>query len=233
MLLECFFSINVQETLKFINNYFNGIELFLLLKKNKNFTVTYIKCKFCVKFFPSEKKLFDHFIDKHLSALDSIPCMFCDMTLANFDDMLHHLLLNHKGITSEMLSHATLARETKKQLGDYVDADGSSVECNFCFEMFSSLEKLNEHGIKEHGHKLNPEFIDKMKSTIEGAADKEQPICERCNRKFLGVIFTKIDNKVQNVCFNCYGDYFGKNALARLTIGTNDDMIAKLREPLE
>jgi len=98
--------------------------------------------------------------------------------------------------------------------------------------MFSSIEKLNEHGIKEHGQMVNPEFMDKMKSTIDGAQGKEQPICERCNRKFLGVIFTKIDNKVQNVCFNCYEDYFGKNALARLTIGTNDDMIAKLRKPL-
>ncbi len=193
-----------------------------------------IKCKFCVKFFQSEKILFDHFIEEHLSALDSIPCLFYDMKLANFDDMLHHLLLNHKGITSEMLSHATLARETKKQLGDYVNADkeGASVECNFCFEMFSSIEKLNEHGIKEHSQMINPEFIDKMKSTLNGAQGKEQPICERCNRKFLGVIFTKIDNKVQNVCFNCYGNYFGKNALARLTIGTNDDMIAKLRKPL-
>ena len=193
-----------------------------------------IKCKFCVKLFSSEKKLFDHFLGEHLSGLDKIPCMYCDMKLANFDDMLHHLLLNHKGITSEMLSHATLARETKKQLGDYVDVnqEGSSVECNFCFEMFPSLEKLNEHGKAEHGQMINPEFIDKMKDTIEGAADKEQPICERCHRKFLGVIFTKIDNKVQNVCFNCYEDYFGKNALARLTIGTNDDMIVKLREPL-
>lgn len=160
--------------------------------------------------------------------------MFCDKKLANFDDMLHHILLNHKGITSEMLSNATLARETKKQLGNYVDEsqEGSSVECNFCFEMFPSIEKLDEHGIKQHGQMINPEFIDKMKNTIDKAAEKEQPICERCNRKFLGVIFTKIDYKIQNVCFNCYEDYFGANALARLTIGTNDDMIAKLREPL-
>jgi len=177
--------------------------------------------------------LLEHFLKEHLSKRDVIPCMFCDKELANFDDLIHHMLLNHKGITSEMLSNATLARETKKQLGDYLDADGASVECNFCFEMFSNLEKLNEHGIKEHGHQLNPEFIEKMKDTIDGAANKEQPICERCNRKFLGVVFTKIDNKVQNVCFNCYEDYFGANALARLTIGTTDEMIAKLRKPLE
>jgi len=192
------------------------------------------KCKLCVKVFSSNEMLLEHFLKEHFSAVDSIPCLFCDMKFANFDDIIHHILLNHKGINSEMLSNATLARETKKQLGDYIDINqkGSSVECNFCFEMFSSIQKLNEHGIKEHGHMINPEFIDKMRNTIDGAENKEQPICERCNRKFLGVIFTKIDNKVQNVCFNCYGDYFGKNALARLTIGTNDNMIAKLREPL-
>lgn len=36
-----------------------------------------------------------------------------------------------------------------------------------------------------------------------------------------------------NVCFNCYEDYFGANALARLTIGTNEDMIKKMRVPIE
>jgi len=65
----------------------------------------------------------------------------------------------------------------------------------------------------------------KMEST-------KPPICERCNRKFVGVIFTKINEKVTNVCFNCYENYFGKNALRRLTIGTSDDMIKKMREPI-
>jgi len=196
--------------------------------------VSTLKCKFCVKFFLSEQILFNHFVNEHLSALDSIPCLFCNKELANFDDILHHIELDHKGINSEILSHATLARATKKQLGNYVDEakKGATVECNFCFEMFSSLEKLNEHGIKEHNHELNPEFIDKMRDTIDGAEDNEQPICERCNRKFLGVVFTRIDDKIQNVCFNCYEDYFGANALVRLTIGTNDDMIAKLRKPI-
>jgi len=133
-----------------------------------------------------------------------------------------------------MLSNATLARNTKKQLGDYVGVNqkGAAIECNFCFEIFSSLERLNEHGKKQHNHELNPEFIDKMKNTIDKSQDKEQPICERCTRKFLGVVFTKIDNKIQNICFNCYEDYFGKNALTRLTIGTTDEMIAKLRKPI-
>ncbi len=192
------------------------------------------KCNFCVKVFSNNIKLLEHFLEKHLSKLDTIPCLFCEKNLANFDDLMHHIELDHKGIDSEMLSFATLARETKKQLGNYIDTNqkGSTVECQFCFEMFSSLDMLNEHGKKEHHHELNPEFIDKMRNTINGAKNEEQPICERCNRKFLGVIFTRMDNQIQNVCFNCYEKYFGANALLRLTIGTNDDIIAKLRTPL-
>jgi len=192
------------------------------------------KCRFCTNFFPSEAILFEHFVNDHLSHLDKIPCMFCEKSLANFDDMLHHIQLEHKGMTSEKLSNATLARETKKQLGDYIDEStkGASLECQFCYEMFPSLKILNEHGLKEHQHMLNPEFVGKMNDVIDKSQRSEQPICERCHKKFLGVIFTKIDNTVQNVCFNCYGDYFGANALLQLTIGTPDDMIAKLRKPL-
>lgn len=191
-----------------------------------------ILCKFCPKVFTSHKVLLEHFLDDHLSEVDSFPCIFCEKSLVTFDDLMHHMNLDHKGIDSKILSSATLARETKKQLGDYVDMDkkGATVECNFCFEMFPNLDTLNEHGKNEHGHELNPEFIEKMKNAID--LEKQHPICEMCNHKFLGVIFTKIDNKIQNVCFNCYEKYFGENALARLTIGTNENMIAKLRKPL-
>ena len=193
-----------------------------------------IKCKFCVKFFPSQKMILEHFLDDHLSLLDVIPCLFCDKNLDNFDDLMLHIKLEHQGMDSEFLANATLARETKKQLGNYIDEakKGASLECQFCFEMFSGLDKLNEHGKKEHSHELNPEFIDKMKDTIDKSQGEEQPICERCHQTFLGVIFTRINNKIQNVCFNCYEEYFGANALLRLTIGTNDDMIAKLRKPV-
>ena len=193
-----------------------------------------VKCKICSEIFSSHQILLEHFLVEHLSKRKSIPCLFCDKSLANFDDLMHHIQLDHKGMTSETLSNATLARETKKQLGDYIKAaeKGASLECQFCYEMFPTLKILNEHGLKEHQHMLNPEFIGKMNDVIDKSQSNEQPICERCHRKFLGVIFTKIDNKVQNVCFNCYGDYFGANALLRLTIGTPDDMIAKLREPL-
>ncbi len=70
-----------------------------------------------------------------------------------------------------------------------------------------------------------------MQETIKNTSELS-PICQRCNQKFLGVIFTRIDNKVQNVCLNCYEEYFGKNALSRLTIGTNEDTIQKMRVPI-
>lgn len=193
------------------------------------------KCRICGDIFSDYIELLNHFEKIHLSQLESIPCMFCDKNFPNFEDILHHVILEHKGLEKSSVEFATAARETKKQLGNYVDVDqkGTALECNFCFKMFSSLEKLNEHGIKEHDRELNPEVIDKIKDTIDGTQDKEQPICEMCNRKFLGVIFTKINNKVMNVCFNCYEDYFGANTLARVTMGTNENMIKKMREPVE
>ncbi len=95
------------------------------------------------------------------------------------------------------------------------------------------MEKLLAHGIKEHGREVKPEFIEKMKKTRDASDNgKVHPICQRCNKTFLAVVFTLIDNKVLNVCFNCYEDYFGANALARLTIGTNNDVLKKMREPI-
>ena len=105
------------------------------------------------------------------------------------------------------------------------------MECPECFEMFSSIEKINEHTKKEHNKVIDQKFMTQMKKTINNTS-KTSPICQRCNRKFLGVVFTRIDNKILNVCLNCYEEYFGKNALTRLTIGTNEDIIQKMRIPL-
>lgn len=164
-----------------------------------------------------------------------VPCLYCEKELANFEDLMHHVILEHQGIENSLLEQGTKARETKKQLGNYVDVDqkGSSVECNFCFEIFPNIDLLNDHSKKEHNSQLNPEVIDKMRNTIGAAKGNEQPLCWKCNRTFLGVVFTKIDNQFRNICFNCYADYYGENALARLTIGTPDDMIKKLRKALK
>ena len=180
--------------------------------------------------------MLDHFLEEHLSKLDSIPCMFCEKEFPNFEDILHHVQLEHQAIDSALLEKATTARDIKKQLGENIDpnAEGIGFECPGCFEQFSGIEKLIDHSKKEHARELKPEFIEKMKKMRDGSQNgKVQPICQRCNKKFLAVVFTLIDNKVQNVCFNCYEDYFGANALARLTIGTNEDTLKKMRTPLK
>ena len=191
------------------------------------------KCKICLIIFDSSPELFEHFLEEHLSKLKIIPCLFCEKELANFEDLMHHIILNHKGMTNSLLENGTLARQTKKQLGDYLDENKKAVgmECPECFEIFSNIDKLQDHSRNEHAREILPEFLAKMRKKIENP-NSEPPICERCKRTFPGVVFTKINNKVTNVCFNCYEDYFGVNALARLTIGTNEDMIKKMRTPI-
>jgi len=191
------------------------------------------KCKICFTIFDSSYELLEHFLEEHLSKLKVIPCLFCKKELANFEDLMHHMTLNHQGMAKSLLENATMARQTKKQLGDYLDDNKKTVgmECPECFEMFSNIDKLQEHSKKEHAREILPEFLTKMRKKIENASDA--PICEQCNRAFPGVVFTKINNKVTNVCFNCYEDYFGANMLTRLTIGTNEDMIKKMRTPIK
>jgi len=179
-------------------------------------------CKICGDSFDSGRSLLEHFEKIHLSQIKDIPCMICEKSFKVFDDLIHHLELEHKGIDSNLLEYGTEARETKKGVG---------MECPECFEMFSSVERINEHTEKEHNKVIDPKFMIQMQKTIHNSS-KTSPICQRCNRKFLGVVFTRIDNQILNVCLNCYEEYFGKNALARLTIGTNDDILQKMRIPL-
>ena len=190
-------------------------------------------CKICGDSFNSGRTLLEHFEKIHLSQIKDIPCMMCEKSFKVFDDLIHHLELEHKGIDSDLLESGTEARETKKQLGDYIDATkkGVGMECPECFEMFPDVEKINEHTIKEHNKVIDPKFMVQMQKTINNAS-KTSPICQRCNNKFLGVVFTRIDNQILNVCLNCYEEYFGKNALTRLTIGTNEDILQKMRIPL-
>lgn len=162
-----------------------------------------------------------------------VPCLFCPKDFDNIEDVIHHMELDHLGIESETLADATPARETKKQLGDYLKPEnkGIGLECPRCFEMFDNIEQIIEHGIKEHDRELDPEFIKSLQNMIRDHP-KDQPICERCHKSYLGIITTKINDKVQPVCFNCYEEYFGTNALARITMGTPDDMILKMRTPI-
>ena len=147
---------------------------------------------------------------------------------------MHHLELDHIGMKSELLEEATAARQTKKQLGDYFDISrkGASLECPTCFEIFNNIDQLSEHGKIEHDLEINPKFLEKLRELID-ITKNDSPICTRCNQKFLGLITTQINNNVQNVCFNCYEKYFGINALTRITIGTPDEVILKMRTPLK
>jgi len=192
-----------------------------------------IICKICFESFENQRSLLIHFEKEHLSKLKNIPCLMCEKKFKVFDDLMHHIELEHQGIHSEILERGTLARETKKQLGNYVDdtKKGIGMECPECFELFPDVQKINEHTKKEHQRELDPRFIKQMQKTIKDISDSP-PICQRCNRKFVGVVFTRIDNKVLNVCLNCYEKYFGENALARLMIGTNEDIIEKMKKPL-
>ena len=190
-------------------------------------------CKICGGSFDSGRSLLEHFEKIHLSQIKDIPCLMCEKSFKVFDDLMHHMELEHKGIDSNLLKNGTEARETKKHLGNYIDETkkGVGMECPECFEMFPDVEKINEHTKKEHNKVIDPKFMVQMQKTINNAS-KTSPICQRCNRKFLGVVFTRINNKILNVCLNCYEEYFGKNALTRLTIGTNDDILQKMRIPL-
>lgn len=161
-------------------------------------------------------------------------CLFCPKLFDTIDDLMHHLELDHIGMDSNLLQKATAARETKKQLGDYVDIQkvGVGIECPECFEMFSGIDRIIEHGTNVHDKEFNPEFLEKLHELIQNTSN-EPPICTKCNEKYLGLITTKINNVVQNICFNCYEEYFGTNALTRITIGTPDTLLIKMRIPLK
>ncbi len=164
---------------------------------------------------------------------DTYDCLLCPKSYKFLEELMHHLNLEHRSLSPELLEESTKSRETKKQLGNYMDkcSGKSSYECPTCYEMFSSLEKLQEHGHTEHNRELAVDFIEKLKK-LGSLDDDHPPICEKCNREFLGLITTRIDSKVLSVCFNCYENYYGKNMLLRVTIGTPDEMIEKLKKPL-
>ena len=146
---------------------------------------------------------------------------------------MHHLELNHVGIDSDVLDEATAARETKKQLGNYVDDDkkGVGVECPHCFEIFSSLDNLIKHTRKQHNQELDLQCLKKLKELIANYPSTP-PLCNRCHTRYLGLITTKINKVPQNICFNCYEEYFGTNALTKVTIGTPDNIIKRMKTPL-
>ena len=136
-------------------------------------------------------------------------------------------------MSQEQLNLGAVALLTKKQLGDYVKKDGTGAccDCPDCFEMFSDAEKLNDHRQITHNLQLTDEATQKLKEITDKSQD-EAPKCDVCTKPFLGLIVCKMNGKPTGACMNCYENHYGPNALARLTIGTPDEMIKKMKTPL-
>lgn len=166
--------------------------------------------------------------------MESYHCKLCPKSFQNIDEITHHLYREHRGISAETLNQATTAHAIKKQLGDYLKGDKTGVgfECCHCFELFSDLVTLQNHGRKEHNVDFDPNALKKLKEVSKLAGNKQHPRCEKCRREFFGLVISKIDGKMRQVCFNCYEGHYGPNMLQRLTIGTPDEMIQKMRKPI-
>jgi len=162
-----------------------------------------------------------------------LECFFCTKKYEDLEELGHHLELEHKGMPPEILQKAMASLATKNQLGDYLGPNnkGTAFECPHCFEFFSDLAKLEAHGKTVHELEFNPEFVDKLRS-MRKFDENHPPICDKCHLEFLGLVTTKFDGVVVHVCFTCYEEHYGKNALTRLTIGTPDSMIEKMRKPV-
>ena len=159
----------------------------------------------------------------------SSDCSFCDKKYNVLEDLFTHIDLEHTPISPKTLEESTKARETKKKLDNFMDDSkkGLILECPECYEPFSSMDRLNKHRKTQHNMLLRPEAEKKMKDfTVE-----KHPQCERCNLYYPSIITTKIERKMQFVCMDCYEKYWGTNALQRLTIGTPDETIDKIRKP--
>jgi DNA-directed RNA polymerase subunit RPC12/RpoP len=164
--------------------------------------------------------------------MNDYPCLFCIKKFEEFEELMHHMNLEHVGIDKKRLQYATQARETKKQLGDYVGKgpEGVSYECPECFEIFPDIEKVNEHRKAIHQQQFTKEAEKKLRE-LPSFDEKNPPQCEKCKRLFFGLVVCKMDGKAMSVCFSCYENHYGINALRRLTIGTPDYIIEKMRKP--
>lgn len=188
------------------------------------------KCLKCDLFFDTHRKMKKHYQDNHSTTFQ---CLLCPKKFQNKDEVKHHLTLEHRGMSNELLSMGTAALQTKKQLGDYIKEDGTGAgyDCPDCFEMFSNVEKLDDHRKINHNLQLTDEAKQKLKE-ITDTSKNEAPKCDVCTKRFLGLIVCKMNGNPTGACMNCYANHYGPNALARLTIGTPDEIIKKMKTPL-
>ena len=163
-------------------------------------------------------------------------CLICPKEYTVLEELLHHMNLDHIGISSESLDESSKARETKKQLGDYVGEnskeEGTSLECPECFEIFSDMDKLDEHRKAIHKMRFTSDARKKLKE-LSACDEENPPQCEKCTKFFYGLVICKMDGNPCSVCLNCYENHFGVNALRRLTIGTPDDILDTMRREIK
>lgn len=188
------------------------------------------KCLSCDLRFATHWKMKDHYTKTHLKNYD---CPLCPKSFQISKEREHHLNLEHRGMSSFTLDCGSRAVETKKQLGEYInkDGEGGSLECCECFEMFSSIDRLNDHRKINHNMQLTDEAKAKLEK-ISKSSYQTAPNCEVCKKIFLAIIVCKINNKMVGVCLNCYENHYGPNALTHLTIGTPNEIIKKMKVPL-
>ncbi len=194
------------------------------------------KCFKCELRFISHRQMLSHMKKEHPieQTIMDYNCIFCPKEFDLLEDMLHHMELDHVGISSQSLDSATKARETKKQLGEYVGegAKGVNFECPHCFEIFPSSDKVNEHRKTIHQMQFTKDAQKKL-NELPAFDEKTPPECEKCKGLFCGLVICKMNGRTQSVCLNCYENYYGVNALRRLTIGTPDDILKKMKSQIK
>jgi len=188
------------------------------------------KCLCCDLRFDTHVKMKTHYKEKHSQ---KFKCRLCPKSFQILEDALHHLMLEHRGMTKEHLSRGVAAEQTKKQLGDFFLSGeaGVNYDCPECFEFFSDIDKLEEHRKKTHNTSLTKDAKKKLKELYDTDLHNP-PQCEICNKKYLGLVVCKMNDIPVGACLNCYANYYGPNALTRLTIGTPDVMIQKMKTPI-
>jgi len=109
-------------------------------------------------------------------------CHICPKVYDILEELLYHIHLEHEGISSERLEESTKARETKKQLSNYVGENLKKIiqsfDCPDCFEMFSDAFKLNEHRKSNHNMQLTKDAEKKIKN-LPVYDEKNPPQCEK------------------------------------------------------
>lgn len=187
------------------------------------------KCLGCDLIFETHIQMKAHYKDKHSKDYN---CKLCPKSFQNLEDTLHHIILEHRGITKEQLKRGVAAEQTKKQLGDSIlnGEAGVNYDCPECFEFFPSIDKLEEHRIKNHNSQLTNPAKEKLKELFELSQSKD-PQCEICKKRYLGLVVCKMESKSVGACMNCYENYYGPNALHQITIGTPNELLKKMRIP--